>query len=128
MKKRVIMKIILTMLITALVVLTFGEVLFVRAENSNFSLDGFEDKSNTSIDKPVSKISGVILGVIRIIGLGVSIIMITYVAMKYMLAAPSDRADLKKTSIQYVIGAIVVFGATNILQVIIDVVQAAFPS
>ena len=41
--------------------------------------------------------------------------------MKYMSSAPSDRADIKKHAIAYVIGAIILFGVTGILSIIIEV-------
>ena len=38
--------------------------------------------------------------------------------MKYMMAAPGDKADIKKSAITFVIGAIVVFGAIQLLELI----------
>ena len=46
--------------------------------------------------------------------------MISVVAMKYLMAAPGDRADMKKASIQYVVGAVIVFGAANILTILVN--------
>ena len=35
-----------------------------------------------------------------------------------MVAAPGEKADIKKSSIQYVVGAIVLFGVVGILTII----------
>ena len=44
--------------------------------------------------------------------------MLIVLAMKYMLSAPSDRADIKKHAVVYVIGAVVMFACTGILEII----------
>lgn len=126
MKSKVFVKIALSLLISILIIATIGSVMFTYAAD-NFDISGFEEKSNSSIDNPTNNITQVAVTVIRIVGVGVALIIIMTLAMKYMMAAPGDRAEIKKSSIQYVIGAIVVFGASNILSVIIKIVQEAFP-
>ena len=44
--------------------------------------------------------------------------MLTYVAIKYMSAAPSEKAEFKKSATAMIVGAIVLFAATQILTVI----------
>lgn len=78
----------------------------------------FDDKHDANLDKSVRKIIGSILNVTRIIGTGLALIMLAVVAMKYMMAAPGERADIKKHAIPFVIGAIVLFGASGILTII----------
>ena len=58
--------------------------------------------------------------VIRTVGIGISIIMLTYVAIRYMTAAPQEKAEFKKSATAMIVGAIVLFGATNILYLIND--------
>ena len=59
-----------------------------------------------------------IINVIRVVGTGIALIMLTYVGIKYMSAAPSEKADFKKSATAYVVGAIVLFGASNIISII----------
>ncbi len=63
-------------------------------------------------------IMGKAINVIRIVGTGIAIIMLTYVAIKYMSAAPSEKAEFKKSAMALIVGAIVLFAATNILSII----------
>ena len=44
--------------------------------------------------------------------------MLIVLAIKYISAAPGDKADIKKHAVIYVVGAIVLFAATGILQII----------
>ena len=63
-------------------------------------------------------IVGTAINIIRIVGTGIAIIMLTYVAIKYMSAAPSEKAEFKKSAMALIVGAIVLFAATNILSII----------
>ena len=74
----------------------------------------------TELNKSASNVAGAILNVVRIVGVGISLIMLTVVAMKYMLAAPGDRADIKKHAIPFVIGAVILFAAANLLKLLAD--------
>ena len=47
-----------------------------------------------------------------------AIIMLIVLAIKYISAAPGDKADIKKHAVVYVVGAIVLFAASGILGII----------
>ena len=64
------------------------------------------------------KLIGAILGIVQVVGYGFAVGMLLYVGIKYMMASANEKADLKKGAINYVIGAIVVFGATTIVTLI----------
>ena len=76
----------------------------------------YQDSTNTT--GKVNTITGTIITSIRIIGVAIAIVMLLTLAMKYMTAAPGDKADIKKSAIQYVVGALVLFGAVGILDII----------
>ena len=50
--------------------------------------------------------------------MGVAVTMLVMVAIKYMSAAPGEKADIKKHAVIYVVGAIVMFASTGILGII----------
>lgn len=66
----------------------------------------------------VSDVLAVIITIVRIAGVCVAIVMLLAVAMKYMTAAAGEKAEIKKSAVQYVVGAVVLFGAVGILGVI----------
>ena len=53
-------------------------------------------------------VSGV-LGLIQGLGIGVACGMIFYLGIKYTMASANEKADLKNSSIRYVIGAVILF-------------------
>ena len=73
---------------------------------------------NTGASGTVSTIIGSIITIVQIIGVGVAIIMLIVLAIKYISAAPGDKADIKKHAVVYVVGAIVLFAASGILGII----------
>jgi hypothetical protein len=111
-----IMKIVAVFLVVALVA---SLSVSVFATDDGFDLDIFKGKTDTSGAKDsVTNIIGALINIIQIIGSGVAIIMLIVLAIKYISAAPGDKADIKKHAVVYVVGAIVLFGATGILQII----------
>ncbi len=71
----------------------------------------------------IKKIVGPILSVVRIVAIGLGTIMITYLGIKYMSAAPSEKASIKTQLVTFTVGFAVVIGATTILQLINNVVS-----
>ena len=59
-----------------------------------------------------------IITITRTIAAGVAVIMLAVVAMKYMMAAPGDRAEIKKHAVVYVVGAVVLFATSGLLTII----------
>ena len=127
MKTKIFLKIMLIVLAVSIMVCMLNNIVFAASDNFDFSKIE-ANKADDSIKEPVTSAVGAILSVIRIVGTGIAIIILAYIGMKYMIAAPGDRADFKKGAIQYVIGAIVVFGASNILTFLIPIIESIFPS
>ena len=82
----------------------------------------YQDKTEAS-SKTMSALATIIV-VVRIIGITVAILMLFVIAIKYMVAAPGEKADIKKSSTIYVVGAIILFGVTTILGIISDFAEA----
>ena len=78
----------------------------------------FEVKDNSTAGTSVSNIIGNIIFIAQVIGSGVAVIMLIVLAIKYISAAPSEKAEIKKTVVIYVTGAVVLFASTAILQII----------
>lgn len=73
---------------------------------------------NTGASNTATNVVATVISSIRIIGVCFAVVMLLTVAMKYMSAAPGDKADIKKSAVAYVVGAIVLFAVTGILTII----------
>lgn len=68
-----------------------------------------------------SSIANNALGIVQWFGYALAIGMLLFIGIKYMMASANEKADLKKGSINYVIGAILVVAASTIVGVIADI-------
>ena len=71
----------------------------------------------------VSIIMASILQVVRIVGSGLAVAILLVLGIKYTIASASDRADIKKSATAYVIGAIIMFGASGLLGIIQEIIE-----
>lgn len=113
MKKSKIIKIAIILLAMIMLV---SNVAFAKEYGT--LITEMEKGKSSSLDSAATDIVGAIISVTRIIAVGVAIIMLAAVAMKYMSSAPGDRAEIKKHAVIYVVGAFVLFGASGILSII----------
>ena len=72
-----------------------------------------------SLTTPTQKVMKAIITIARTVATGVAVIMLVVLAMKYMISAPGDRAEIKKHAVVYVIGAVVLFASSGILSIIL---------
>ncbi len=69
---------------------------------------------------------GYVLNWIRLIGTGLAVIMLTYMALYYINVGPDKRAELRQRFRGYVIGIVVFLGATNIIYYLDILVEDLF--
>ncbi len=66
-------------------------------------------------------IGNTIIGFLRTVGSIVSVAVLAVIGIKYMMGSVEEKAEYKQTMKPYIIGAVLVFGITNILAIIVDV-------
>ena len=114
-----VMKIVAILLVAMMVVAVGTQVVFATQSDDGLDVTQFNGKKDNSGAAGSSQnIIGALINIVQIIGTGVAIIMLIVLAIKYISAAPGDKADIKKHAVVYVVGAIVLFGASGILQII----------
>ncbi len=114
-----VMKIVAILLVAMMVVAVGTQAVFATQTTDGLNVKQFDNKHDTSGAAGSSQnIIGALINIVQIIGTGVAIIMLIVLAIKYISAAPGDKADIKKHAVVYVVGAIVLFAASGILQII----------
>ena len=114
------MKLIIAVLAMILTV-SMVSMTVVNAVGVDDSLDvtQFNGKSdNSGASSSVQNIIGALITIIQVVGSGVAIIMLIVLAIKYISAAPGDKAEIKKHAVVYVVGAVILFAATGILGIV----------
>lgn len=83
-------------------------------------------KNGATVESLIVKILGVLLTLLRIIALGWAIMMSCAIAVKYMMAKPSTKSALKLDMPTYVIGAVLLFGASGLMKLMQYFVEDIF--
>ena len=64
------------------------------------------------------KIVGALITIIQVVAFGAAVIMLMFLGIKYITASPDGKAEIKKSATQYIVGAVILFAATGILQIV----------
>ena len=66
----------------------------------------------------LTNLGGYIVGTIQVIGVIVAIVVLLVLGIKYMTGSAEERAEYKKTMIPYLVGAVLIFASTTIVNVV----------
>lgn len=61
-----------------------------------------------------------IVGVIQVVGYVIAVVMLVIIGIKYITSSPEGKAEVKKTALFYVLGAVLIAGAATIVGVVFD--------
>ena len=84
------------------------------------AMGGYDSSGNSTLSNVGSKLYGIIL----IVGSAVAIIVIAVMAIKFMTAAPDEKAEIKKNLIGFVIGVLILICTLTILRVFQSIGQS----
>lgn len=110
---RKIMKIMNTIFVVAILFTIFSNNIFAAV-----NVDNIKGNVNMSGENEITSIASYIYSTITTIGIVLSVVILAILGIKYMLGCASERADYKKTMMPYLIGAVLVFSASTIANVI----------
>ena len=68
----------------------------------------------------VTNIGNQIIGIITTVGVVVAVVVLLILGIKYMMGSASEKAEYKKTMIPYIVGAVLIFGASTITKVVVQ--------
>ena len=104
---------ILTVIATVLMIISIGTPI-VNA------LTPLEVPLNTSAagTQEVKNFGGNIMGVIQTVGIVLAVVILMVLGIKYMMGSAEEKAEYKKTMIPYIVGAILIFAASTIANVV----------
>ena len=123
MNKKMLIRIMVSLLCVLYILstITFCDGAFVKQYYKGAIDDGAKGAGEAIV-----KIISSILGVVRTIGATVALVIFMWIAIKYILASAGEKADLKKYLTTYVIGGLILFGASGILSIIKTVLDSSF--
>lgn len=111
-----VFKIISIMLMVAMIVACVSSVALGRENITTRKYTTYTD--NTGAANSAQRIVGTLIDVFQVVGVGVAIIMLVMLAIKYLSAAPNEKAEIKKSVSIYVLGAVLLFAAAGVLEIV----------
>ena len=107
-----------TMKIVAILLVAIIALSTTVSAKLSWDINSIQASNSSAAANSVKNMAGEILSVVQVVAMAVAVIMLIVLAIKYISAAPSDKAEIKKHAVVYVVGAVVLFAATGILEII----------
>lgn len=107
---------ILTIMLVAILIASIST--FVLADMPD--PDIFDGDTSTAAAQSVEDMANTIIGIIQVVAVAVAVVMLIVLAIKYISAAPEGKAEIKKHAVIYIVGAVLLFGTTGVLQILKD--------
>ena len=114
---------ILSIILFVAIIMTMFTTIVRAGEDSTGTVDSLF--SGGSAD--TTSITGVganIVSIITTIGIIVAVVVLLVLGINYMMGSASEKAEYKKTMIPYLIGALLIFGASAIAKAVIAVSES----
>ena len=118
MKKTV--KIISIILLVTMLLATVASTVY--AADVGDTLGKMDGKSDVKNDQLVA-IGNRVVNIIQVVGIVVAVVILLIIGIKYMVGSASEKAEFKKSMIQYIVGAVLIFAGTSIVKVIYSLLQ-----
>lgn len=115
-------KVMKTLSVLLITIMLISVSVSVFAADFDSVANTMKDKSNTNTEK-ISNAGGQIMGVLQTVGIVISIIILIVLGIKYMMGSAEEKAEYKKTMIPYLVGAVLIFGASAIAGVVVNFAQ-----
>lgn len=113
-KAIMILLVMTVMFLTVCVVPSFADI---NAGDIAGQLTGTETAASGS----VVTLGNQIIGIITTVGVVVAVVVLLVLGIKYMMGSAQEKAEYKKTMIPYLVGAILIFGASAITKVVVSI-------
>lgn len=108
-------KILIILINLILILFVLSNIVFASGLIDEF------DKSVVTNGKSANDVkdkAGEIVGLIQVVGTIVSVGMLTFLGIKYVLGSADQKAEYRKSMFPYFVGSILIFGVSNITQII----------
>lgn len=105
---------IIVMLPIMMNTLVFGAINIDNIKDNDTSVGGGTE---------IATIGSYIYSAITSVGIVLAVVVVAILGVKYMLGSADERAEYKKSMMPYLIGALLVFGASAIAKAVVGLAQ-----
>lgn len=101
-------------------ILTFAMIMTISFSVFAIKPDDIKPNPSSNVSNSIKNVSGSVLGILQTVGVAVAVIILIVLGIKYMMGSASEKAEYKKTMIPYLIGAIFIFAAPTIANIVYE--------
>ncbi len=112
-------KFVILLIISLIIMLALSNITMA----AKVSIDKIKDNDTNVEASGIKNIGSIILSGITGVGIVVSVVMVAVLGVKYMMGSAEERAEYKKSMLPYLIGAILLFGASAIANMVVSLVK-----
>ena len=116
------MKMISIVLAVFMIVATMSSVVLAADIEGALTQIG-QGNANASANKVV-ELGATIVTIMQTVGIVVAVVVLLVIGIKYMVGSAEEKAEYKKTMIPYIVGAILIFAATTIVNVVYNLANS----
>lgn len=112
----------LSKIFAVLLILAIAMIAFTTVANATAGdvANIFQKAEESNVDTgDMTTVAGNIVNIITWVGIIVAIIVLLVLGIKYMMGSAAEKAEYKKTMIPYLVGAVLIFGASAIVQAVV---------
>ena len=118
------MKIVSTLLLVAMLCMIGTQVF---ASNPTGGFINPSDLSGTAVQQgSMQEVGNTLIGIIQAVGSIIAVIILLILGIKYMMGSAEEKAEYKKTMLPYLVGAVILLLASNIVGAIFNTVGGLF--
>ena len=113
----------LSKIFAVLLILAIAMIAFTTVANATAGdvANIFQKAEESNVDTgDMTTVAGNIVNIITWVGIIVAIIVLLVLGIKYMMGSAAEKAEYKKTMIPYLVGAVLIFGASGIVQAVVE--------
>lgn len=116
---------VIALLIASIMVIGIQPVVNATGAGSSSSTQ-IDDlfSGGTATTTGITNVGKNIVSIITTIGIIVAVIVLLILGIKYMMGSASEKAEYKKTMIPYLVGAVLIFGASAIAKAVVSMSQS----
>ncbi|MCI8486446.1 MAG: hypothetical protein HFJ20_05045 [Clostridia bacterium] len=107
--------------ISLVVIMVVGIITISSISMASDSFIGDQNQLKPSVPEQASGIYNLgnnLLGIFQTVGYIAAVIVLVWLGIKYIMASPDGKAEIKKQAFAYILGAILLFSAATIVTII----------
>lgn len=103
----------------SLIIITIISIVCIAGiVNADFQQPQDITGASSELSGKVGGYANIILGIFQVVGYSTAVIILVWLGVKYIMASPDGKAEIKKQAFAYLLGALLLFAASTIVTAI----------